>query len=92
MGKNKESTLEAAKEKLDKLGSELEKNPETEQLSVVLFVLAGSTLLGKEAMKSIALWNATWADSVINEVDKMREEEKVNDLTDKIIQPPDNNE
>ena len=89
--KNREQLLKTSKDRIEELGNELEKNPETEQLSVVLFVLAGSTLLGKEAMKSLALWNATWADSVINEVDKMREEEKVNELTDKII-PPNHNE
>ena len=90
--KNREQLLKTSKDRIEELGNELEKNPETEQLSVVLFVLAGSTLLGKEAMKSLALWNATWADSVINEVDKMREEEKVNELTNKIIPPTDNDE
>ena len=89
--KNEKPTAEnRAKNALEELANELEKNPKTEQLSVVLFVLAGSTMLGEEAMRSLALWNATWADSVISEVDKMREEEKVNDLTDKIIPPNDN--
>ena len=84
--KDKEQQLlKTYKDKLEKLANELEENPETEQLSIILFVVAGSTLLGQEAMKSLALWNATWADSVINEVDKMREEEKVNDMTNKII-------
>ena len=87
--KDKELLLKTPKDKIEELAGELEKNPETEQLSVVLFVLAGSTLLGEEAMKSLALWNATWADSVINEVNSMREEDKINNLTDKIISPDD---
>ena len=87
--KEKELILKSPKEKLEELADELEKNPETEQLSVVLFVLAGATLLGQEAMKSLALWNATWADSVINEVNNIREEDKINDLTNKIIPPDD---
>jgi len=77
----------ATKDKLEDLAKELEKNPDTEQLAIVLYVVAGSTLLGQEAMKSLALWNATWADSVINEVNDIREEEKINDLTDKIVSP-----
>jgi hypothetical protein len=87
--KNEEQLLKTSKNKLEELANEFEKDPETEELSVVLFVLAGSTLLGKEAIKSLALWNATWADSVINEVGKMREEETTKDLTDKIINPND---
>ena len=87
--KDEEQLLKTSKDKLEELANEFEKNPKTEELSVVLFVLAGSTLLGREAMKSLALWNATWADSVINEVGKMREEEITEDLTDKIINPDD---
>ena len=87
--KDEEQLLKTSKDKLEELANELEKNPKTEELSVVLFILAGSTLLGKEGMKSLALWNATWADSVINEVGKMREEEITEDLTDKIINPDD---
>ena len=88
--KDKEQQLlKTYKDKLEKLANELEESPETEQLSIILFVVAGSTLLGQEAMKSLALWNATWADSVINEVGKIREEEKVNDMTNKIISTDD---
>jgi len=87
--KDKELLLKTPKDKIEELADEFEKNPETEQLSVVLFVLAGSTLLGEEAMKSLALWNATWADSVISEVNNIREENKVDDLTNKIISPDD---
>jgi hypothetical protein len=84
----KEKIIKTPKDKLEDLAQELEKNPETEQLSVVLYVVAGATLLGPEAMKSLALWNATWADSVINEVADIREEEQtVKDLSDKIIKP-----
>ena len=82
---DKNLILKTPKEKLEDLANEFERNTETEELSVVLFVLAGSTILGKEAMKSLALWNATWADSVINEVGKIREEETVKDLSDKIM-------
>ena len=82
---DKNLILKTPKEKLEDLANEFERNTETEELSVVLFVLAGSTMLGKEAMKSLALWNATWADSVINEVGKIREEETVKDLSDKIM-------
>ena len=82
---DKNLILNTPKEKLEDLANEFERNTETEELSVVLFVLAGSTMLGKEAMKSLALWNATWADSVINEVGKIREEETVKDLSDKIM-------
>ena len=85
--KDEKQLLKTSKDRLEELADEFEKNPETEELSVVLFVLAGSTLLGKEAIKSLALWNATWADSVINEVGKMREEETTKDLTNKIINP-----
>tara|TARA_Y100000310_G_C20548148_1_gene746656 strand:+ start:435 stop:710 length:276 start_codon:yes stop_codon:yes gene_type:complete len=87
--KDKELLLKTPKDKLEVLAKDFEKNPETEDLSVILFVIAGSTLLGKDAMKSLALWNATWADSVINEVNKIREEEVVDDLTNKIIPPND---
>ena len=87
--KDKELLLKTPKDKIEELADEFEKNPETEQLSVVLFVLAGSTLLGEEAMKSLALWNATWADSVINEVNNIREEDKIDGLTDKIISSDD---
>ena len=79
--------IETTKDKLENLAKELEKNPDTEQLAIVLYVVAGSTLLGQEAMKSLALWNATWADSVINEVNDIREEEKINDLTNRIAPP-----
>ena len=82
---DKNLILKTPKEKLEDLANEFERNTETEELSVVLFVLAGSTMLGKEAMKSLALWNATWAASVINEVGKIREEETVKDLSDKIM-------
>ena len=82
---DKNIILKTPTENLEDLANEFERNTETEELSVVLFVLAGSTMLGKEAMKSLALWNATWADSVINEVGKIREEETVKDLSDKIM-------
>ena len=43
-------------------------------------------MLGEEAVKSLAVWNATWADKVINEVQKIREEESIEDLSSKIIE------
>ena len=89
--KGKELFLKTPKEKIEELAKEFEKNPETEELSVVLFVLAGTTILGNEASKSLALWTATWADSVMNEVDKMRKEDEASDVTNKII-PPNNDE
>ena len=85
--KNKKLILKTPKEKIEELANEFEKNPETADLSMVLFVIAGSTLLGKDAIQSLALWNATWAESVVNEVNKMREEDSVDDITDKIILP-----
>ena len=90
--KNKKSEKSdlTAKEKIEQLAQELEKDPKTQELAVVLYVIAGSTLLGKEAQKSLALWTATWADSVINEVEKMREEEKTQELASKIILPNEN--
>jgi len=92
MGNKKQET---PKDKIEKLANEFEGNPETEDLAIVLFVIAGSAMLGKEATKSLALWNATWADSVINEVNKVREEDEAEEdvtekLTKKIIDP--NNE
>jgi hypothetical protein len=73
--------------KIESLAKEFEGNPETEDLAVVLYVIAGSSMLGKEAVKSLAVWNATWADSVINEVNKIKEESAVEDLTNKIVNP-----
>ena len=80
---------ETAREKIEKLADEFDKNPETKELAVVLYVIAGSAMLGDEAVKSLAVWNATWADSVIKEVNKMREEDKIEEITDKIIDPKD---
>ncbi len=80
---------ETAREKIEKLADEFDKNPETKELAVVLYVIAGSAMLGDEAVKSLAVWNATWADSVIKEVNKMREEDKIEEITDKIINPKD---
>lgn len=88
--KNSEKSDLTVKERIEQLAEELEKNPETQELGVVLYVIAGSTLLGKEAQKSLALWTATWADSVINEVEKIREEEKTQELASKIILPNEN--
>ena len=84
---NKEQ--ETPKDKIEKLAKEFEGNPETEDLAIVLFVIAGSSMLGKEAVKSLALWNATWADSVIKEVNKIKEEDTVEEITKKIIEPND---
>ena len=84
---NKEQ--ETPRDKIEKLAKEFEENPETEDLAIVLFVIAGSAMLGKEAVKSLALWNATWADSVINEVNKIKEEDVVEGLTKKITDPND---
>tara|TARA_Y100000310_G_C20340118_1_gene649382 strand:+ start:432 stop:695 length:264 start_codon:yes stop_codon:yes gene_type:complete len=84
-----EEKRKTAREKIEKLADEFDKNPETKELAVVLYVIAGSAMLGDEAVKSLAVWNATWADSVIKEVNKMREEDKIEEITDKIIDPKD---
>ena len=88
--KNSQKSDLTVKERIEQLAEELEKNPETPELGVVLYVIAGCSLLGKEAQKSLALWTATWADSVINEVEKIREEEKTQELASKIILPNEN--
>jgi len=80
---------ESPRVKIEKLAKEFEENPETADLAVVLYVIAGSSMLGKEAVNSLAVWNATWADSVINEVNKIKEEGTVEDLTNKIVNPED---
>ena len=84
--------IKTPKEKIEALAEELEKNPQTEDLSVVLFIVAGTTILGKEAQKSLAAWCATWANSVINEVEAIREEETVDELSKKIIEGDNKNE
>tara|TARA_B000000565_G_scaffold253676_1_gene230693 strand:+ start:4952 stop:5224 length:273 start_codon:yes stop_codon:yes gene_type:complete len=84
--------IKTPKEKIEALAEELEKNPQTEDLSVVLFIVAGTTILGKEAQKSLATWCATWANSVINEVEAIREEETVDELSKKIIEGDNKNE
>ena len=81
---------ETAKEKIEALADEFDKNKETKELAVVLYVIAGSAMLGEEAVKSLAVWNATWADRVINEVNKIREEDKIEELTDRIINDDEN--
>ena len=75
--------IKTPKEKIEALAKELESNPET---SVVLYIVAGATILGEEAQKSLAVWSATWANSVINEVEAIREEEVVDELSKKIIE------
>ena len=77
--------IKTPKEKIEALAKELESNPETSNLSVVLYIVAGATILGEEAQKSLAVWSATWANSVINEVEAIREEEVVDELSKKII-------
>ena len=83
MNKNKR---ELAKDRIEVLAEEFDKDKETKELAVVLYVIAGSAMLGEEAVKSLAVWNATWADKVINEVQKIREEESIEDLSSKIIE------
>ena len=82
---NKEQ--EIPRDKIEKLAKEFEGSPATEDLAVVLYVIAGSAMLGKEAVKSLAIWNATWADSVIKEANKIKEESNIEDLTSKIVDP-----
>ena len=77
---------ELAKDKIEALAEEFDKHKDTKELAVVLYVIAGSAMLGEEAVKSLAVWNATWADKVINEVQKIREEETIEDLSSKIIE------
>lgn len=84
-----EEERKSAREKIEKLADEFDKGSGTKELAVVLYVIAGSAMLGEEAVKSLALWNATWADSVIKEVNKIKEEDKVEEITDKIIDPKD---
>jgi hypothetical protein len=88
----KKLIIKTPKEKIEALAKELEGNPDTQELAVVMYVVAGATLLGKEAQKSLALWNATWADSVINEVHKIKEEETVEGLTNNILEKDSNDE
>tara|TARA_R100000808_G_C2043389_1_gene82008 strand:- start:288 stop:560 length:273 start_codon:yes stop_codon:yes gene_type:complete len=78
--------IKTPKEKIEALAKELETNPETEDLSVALYIVAGASILGKEAQKSLAAWSATWAEGVINEVEAIREEEAVEKLSKKIIE------
>ena len=85
--KNKELLLKTPKEKIEELAKSLESDPENEEICTVLYVVAGSTMLGPEGQASLAVWVATWADSVINEANKIKEEGKVEDLTNKIINP-----
>jgi len=80
---------ETPRGKIERLAKEFEGNPDTEDLAVVLYVIAGSSMLGKEAVNSLAVWNATWADSVINEVNKIKEEDSIENLTNKIVNPKD---
>ena len=84
--------IKTPKEKIEALAKELESNAETEDLSVVLYIVAGATILGKEAQKSLAAWSATWANSVINEVEAISEEETVEELSKKIIEGDNKNE
>ena len=84
--------IKTPKEKIEARAKELESNPETEYLSVVLYIVAGATILGQEAQKSLAVGTATWANSVINEVEAIREEETVEDLSKQIIEGDGNNE
>lgn len=87
---NIKNDLELAKTKLESLGEEFEKNPSTAELAMILYVVAGTTLIGKEAMKSLAVWNASWADKVLKEIVKMREDEAaVEALTNKLDSPKD---
>ena len=58
--------IKTPKEKIEALAKELEANSETEDLSVALYIVAGASILGKEAQKSFASWSATWAEGVIN--------------------------
>jgi len=88
----KKLIIKSPKDKIETLAKELETHPDTRELSVVMYVVAGATLLGQEAQKSLALWNATWADSVINEVNKIREEDAVEALTDNILEKDNENE
>ena len=88
--KDKELLLKTPKEKIEELAKSLESDSKNEDVCTVLYVVAGSTMLGPEGQASLAVWVATWADSVINEVNKIKEESTVEDLTKKIISP--NNE
>ena len=78
--------IKTPKEKIEALAKELEANSETEDLSVALYIVAGASILGKEAQKSFAAWQATWAEGVINEVEAIREGEAVEKLSKKIIE------
>ena len=84
--------IKTPKEKIEALAKELEANSETEDLSVALYIVAGASILGKEAQKSFAAWSATWAEGVINEVEAIREEETVEELSKKIIEGDNKNE
>lgn len=87
---NIKNDLNLAKTKLESLGEEFEKNPSTAELAIILYVAAGAALIGKEAMKSLAVWNASWADKIIKEIVKMREDEaNIEALTNKLDSPKD---
>lgn len=90
---NKENTkddLSLAKDRIENLAKDFENNPLTAELSIILYIAAGTTLIGKEAMKSLAVWNASWADKVLKEIVKMREDEAaIEALTNKVTPPKD---
>lgn len=73
------------KEKIEELAKELEQDPNNSNLSTILFIIAGSTLLGPRGVAALTAWLAAWAENIIEEAKGIQEESKLMDADKPVI-------